>query len=40
MLPPPLRTLGFRCNNTAHRPVMDAMKLLEKYAEVDGSHAH
>ncbi|MEO3843928.1 MULTISPECIES: hypothetical protein [unclassified Streptomyces] len=36
MLLPPLRTLGFKCNNTAYRPVMDAMKLLEKYAEVDG----
>ncbi|HCA86993.1 MAG TPA: hypothetical protein DEQ61_16805 [Streptomyces sp.] len=30
-----LRTLGFRCNNTAYRPVMDAIKLLEKYAEDD-----
>ncbi|MFI1422070.1 Tn3 family transposase [Streptomyces sp. NPDC020731] len=36
MLPPLLRTLGFKCNNTAYRPVMDAMTLLEKYAEVDG----
>ena len=36
MLPPLLRTLGFKCNNTAYRPVMDAMKLLGKYAEVDG----
>ncbi|WP_327129513.1 Tn3 family transposase [Streptomyces sp. NBC_01727] len=36
MLPPLLRTLGFRCNNTAYRPVMDALALLEKYAEVDG----
>jgi hypothetical protein len=36
MLPPLLRTLGFRCNNTAYRPVMDTMRLLEKYAEVDG----
>ncbi|EST36750.1 hypothetical protein [Streptomyces roseochromogenus] len=33
---PPLRTLGFRCNNTAYRPVMDALALLEKYADVDG----
>lgn len=30
MLPPLLNTLGFRCNNTAYRPVMDAMKLLKK----------
>ncbi|MCT9010518.1 hypothetical protein [Streptomyces rhizosphaerihabitans] len=36
MLPPLLNTLGFRCNNTAYRPVMDAMKLLKKYADVDG----
>ncbi|GCB52012.1 Tn3 family transposase [Streptomyces sp. NL15-2K] len=36
MLPPLLRTLGFRCNNTAYRPVMDALALLEMYADVDG----
>ncbi|WP_307711260.1 DUF4158 domain-containing protein [Streptomyces sp. V4I23] len=36
MLSPLLKTLGFKCNNTAYRPVMDAMKLLERYAEVDG----
>ncbi|WP_331755587.1 DUF4158 domain-containing protein [Streptomyces sp. NBC_01643] len=36
MLPPLLNTLGFKCNNTAYRPVMDAMKLLQKYADVDG----
>ncbi|MFJ3250848.1 DUF4158 domain-containing protein [Streptomyces sp. NPDC086782] len=36
MLPPLLNTLGFRGNNTAYRPVMDAMKLLKKYADVDG----
>ncbi|EXU63779.1 transposase [Streptomyces sp. PRh5] len=36
MLPPLLRTLGFKCNNTAYRPVMDALALLEKYADVDG----
>ncbi|WP_240809513.1 hypothetical protein [Microbispora catharanthi] len=36
MLPPLLATLGFRCNNTAYRPVMDAMRLLKKYADVDG----
>ncbi|MEV7234622.1 Tn3 family transposase [Streptomyces sp. NPDC051020] len=35
-LPPLLNTLGFKCNNTAYRPVMDAMKLLAKYADVDG----
>ncbi|GGY47465.1 Tn3 family transposase [Streptomyces tanashiensis] len=36
MLPPLLNTLGFRCNNTAYRPVMDAVKLLKEYADVDG----
>jgi len=36
MLPPLLNTLGFRCNNTAYRPVMDALALLAKYADVDG----
>ncbi|MFG2826814.1 Tn3 family transposase [Streptomyces sp. NPDC048434] len=36
MLPPLLNTLGFKCNNTAYQPVMDAMKLLKKYAGVDG----
>ncbi|WP_232784526.1 hypothetical protein [Carbonactinospora thermoautotrophica] len=32
MLPP----LEFRCNNTAYRPVMDALELLARYADVDG----
>jgi hypothetical protein len=36
MLPPLLNTLGFKCNNTAYRPVMDALTLLAKYADVDG----
>ncbi|SHI57768.1 Tn3 family transposase [Streptomyces sp. 3214.6] len=36
MLPPLLNTLGFKCNNTAYRPVMDALKLLAKYTDVDG----
>ncbi|MFG2646826.1 Tn3 family transposase [Streptomyces sp. NPDC048436] len=36
MLSPLLNTLGFRCDNTAYRPVMDAMKLLKQYADVDG----
>jgi hypothetical protein len=36
MLPPLLDTLVFKCNNTAYRPVMDALALLEKYASVDG----
>ncbi|MCM2416572.1 DUF4158 domain-containing protein [Streptomyces sp. RKAG293] len=36
MLPLLLSSLGFTCNNTAYWPVMDAMKLLKKYADVDG----
>ncbi|WP_208870254.1 Tn3 family transposase [Streptomyces monomycini] len=36
MLPPLLATLGFRCHNTAYRPVMNALALPAKYAEVDG----
>ncbi|WP_431998531.1 Tn3 family transposase [Streptomyces fungicidicus] len=36
MLPPLLNTLGFQCNNTAYRPVMEALALLAKYADVDG----
>ncbi|MFE2991982.1 hypothetical protein [Streptomyces sp. NPDC059262] len=36
MLPSLLNTLGFKCNNTAYRPVMEALALLAKYAGVDG----
>ncbi|MFD6038450.1 Tn3 family transposase [Streptomyces griseoincarnatus] len=36
MLPPLLNTLGFPCNNTAYRPVMDALALLARYADVEG----
>ena len=35
-LPPQLAALDFRCNNTAYRPVMDALGLLARWAEVDG----
>ncbi len=35
-LPPLLAVLGFRCNNTAYRPVTDALTLLSRYAAVDG----
>jgi hypothetical protein len=31
-----LVALEFRCNNTAYRPVMQALDLLERYATVDG----
>jgi TnpA family transposase len=36
MLPPLLAALRFRCNNTAYRPVMQALDLLHRYARVDG----
>lgn len=35
MLPRLLRALEFRCNNTAYRPVTDALALLERYADRD-----
>lgn len=36
MLPPLLAVLELRCNNTAYRPIMDALELLGRYAEIDG----
>ena len=36
MLPPLLAALQFRSNNTAYRPVIDALDLLGRYADVDG----
>lgn len=38
MLQPLLAALEFRCNNTAYRPVMDALDLLARYSGVDGKH--
>jgi len=35
MLAPLLAALEFRCNNTAYRPVMDAIDLLARYAGMD-----
>lgn len=35
MLAPVLQALDFQCNNTAYRPVMDAVELLGSYAAVD-----
>ncbi|GAA3516649.1 hypothetical protein GCM10023075_79200 [Streptosporangium album] len=32
-LPKLPRALAFRCNNTAFQPVMDALKLLDRYAD-------
>lgn len=36
MLPKLLDALDFRCNNTAYRPVMDAVNLLHRYKDRDG----
>ena len=36
MLPALLAVLRFRCNNTAYRPIMDALELLGRYAAVEG----
>jgi TnpA family transposase len=36
MLPPLLAALRFRCDNTAYRPVMLALELLQRYAGVEG----
>ena len=33
---PLLVALNFRCNNSTYRPVMDALGLLARYAQVDG----
>ncbi len=35
MLAPLLAALEFRCNNSAYRPVMDAIGLLARYAGTD-----
>jgi TnpA family transposase len=39
-LPKLLAALQFRSNNTAHRPVMDALELLARYAERPSAHRH
>ncbi|MDP9640946.1 hypothetical protein J2S53_000891 [Actinopolyspora lacussalsi] len=36
MLPVLLAALEFRCNNTAYRPIMQALELLGRYREVNG----
>jgi TnpA family transposase len=36
MLPALLSALTFRCNNTAYRPVLDAIELLKRYAAKEG----
>jgi hypothetical protein len=40
MLPKLLEALEFRCNNTAYRPVMDAVELLHRYKDRDGRFTH
>jgi TnpA family transposase len=40
MLPKLLDVLDFRCNNTAYRPVMDAVELLHRYKDRDGRLTH
>ena len=40
MLPKLLDALEFRSNNTAYRPVMDAVELLHRYKDRDGRFTH
>jgi hypothetical protein len=40
MLPKLLDALEFRCNNSAYRPVMDAVDLLHRYKDRDGRATH
>lgn len=40
MLPKLLDALAFRCNNTAYRPMMDAVELLHRYKDRDGRVKH
>lgn len=40
MLPKLLDALEFRCNNTAYRPVMDAVELLDRHKDRDGRFTH
>src|SRR5919198_3253646 len=40
MLPKLLDALEFRCDNTAYRPVMDAVELLHRYKDRDGRLKH
>ena len=40
MLPKLLAAIEFKCNNTAYRPVMDALDLLARYAEVPNKVKH
>ena len=40
MLPKLLAAIEFKCNNTAYRPVMDALELLRRYADIPNSVRH
>ena len=40
MLPKLLAAIEFKCNNIAHRPVMDALDLLGRYADVPNTVRH
>ena len=40
MLPKLLAAIEFKCNNTAYRPVMDALDLLARYADVPNKVKH
>jgi hypothetical protein len=40
MLPKLLGAIEFKCNNTAYRPVMDALDLLARYADIPNTTRH
>lgn len=40
MLPKLLAAIEFKCNNTAYRPVMDAVDLLQRYADIPNTTRH
>jgi hypothetical protein len=40
MLPKLLAAIEFKCNNTAYRPVMDALDLLARYADIPNTTRH
>jgi hypothetical protein len=40
MLPKLLAAIEFKCNNTASRPVMDALDLLQRYADIPNTTRH
>ena len=40
MLPKLLGAIEFKCNNIAYRPVMDALELLQRYADIPNTTRH